>query len=569
MASMLLVQIVLLTVVIGSLCVYLVTQTVSSNLRQYEANHLEQLGQEIAQDALQMMIDRYRDVSFARGLIETELQHSDAATQRNVLERLQKNLHSFSWLGIVATNGRVEVGTQTLLEGKNLTGRDWFEGGLKQPVFIGGAHPGTLLGNYLKNSDGAPLYLLDIAMPIRDTHGNVVRVLGSHLNWKMIEEMIRNNIDKHLITQGLAATIINRKGQILFDTAGQVGTINPQTIQTNGISDVTWLDQKQYFTIRTDVVGNAPFDHLGWSIIVRKPMADVLEKLASMRHQVIIGSFIVGLLFSLLGLLAVRRVTRPLQKLVTYLDAFAANKPLPSDASLIGGTLEVNKLDDAFINMAQQVRAQTESLRETQLEIVRTLGRASEFRDNETGNHVTRMSLCCERLALLVGYSPENAEILRMASQMHDVGKIGIPDHILLKPGRFTDEERKIMEQHCEIGGRILSGQNNSTLIVLARSLALTHHEKWDGTGYPNKLKGEEIPIGGRITAICDVFDALLSERPYKQPWPLEKVISFFEEQSGKHFDPALAALLLAHIQDFKTILEQYRDPTEATALPL
>jgi putative two-component system response regulator len=163
----------------------------------------------------------------------------------------------------------------------------------------------------------------------------------------------------------------------------------------------------------------------------------------------------------------------------------------------------------------------------------------------------------------LAGWDATAAETLRLASQMHDVGKIGIPDHILLKPGRFDAAERAIMERHSEIGARILAGID-TPLTVMARTVALTHHEKWDGSGYPNALAGEEIPREGRIAAICDVFDALLSSRPYKDGWPLDKVVNFMGEQAGKHFDPDLIAIFLAHLDDFIAIRHRFQDDADA-----
>lgn len=185
------------------------------------------------------------------------------------------------------------------------------------------------------------------------------------------------------------------------------------------------------------------------------------------------------------------------------------------------------------------VRERTREVRETQLQIIERLGRAGEYRDEETGMHVLRMSHACHQLALAAGLNSVTAEMILYATPMHDVGKIGIPDHILLKPGKLDPEERKIIETHVAIGGDII-GEHGSELLKTARNVALYHHEKWNGSGYPHGLKGEEIPIEARIAAICDVFDALTSPRPYKEAWPMDKVLDFFKDQAGKHFDPRL-----------------------------
>ncbi|MBO8155581.1 MAG: response regulator [Bacillaceae bacterium] len=190
--------------------------------------------------------------------------------------------------------------------------------------------------------------------------------------------------------------------------------------------------------------------------------------------------------------------------------------------------------------LEQKVAERTKELQETQIEVIHRLIKASEYRDSDTGDHIIRMSILCEELAKAVGFSDREAQILRYASTMHDVGKIGIPDDILLKPGKLSDEEFRVMKEHTLIGAEILK-ESRSRLLQMAENIVLTHHERWDGSGYPNGLKGEEIPLEGRITAICDVFDALTSSRPYKEPWPLDKVIAEIENQKGKHFDPDVA----------------------------
>lgn len=206
-----------------------------------------------------------------------------------------------------------------------------------------------------------------------------------------------------------------------------------------------------------------------------------------------------------------------------------------------------------------QVRERTLQLAETQLEFIRQLGRAGEYRDNETGMHVLRMSMSCQALALATGHSEDFSELLLQASPMHDVGKIGVPDRILLKPGKFEADEWEIMKSHVEIGAEILSN-HPAEIIQLARSIALTHHEKWDGSGYPNNLAGEDIPIQGRIAALADVFDALTSERPYKKAWSIEDATSFIGEQSGRHFDPTLAAKFLEILPQILAIRAAHAD---------
>ena len=183
-----------------------------------------------------------------------------------------------------------------------------------------------------------------------------------------------------------------------------------------------------------------------------------------------------------------------------------------------------------------------DELRETRLQIVQRLGRAAEYKDNETGMHVIRMSHFSQLLALAAGCSPAWAEDLLNAAPMHDVGKIGIPDAVLRKPGPLDADEWATMRRHPEIGAEII-GEHPSGVLQLAREIALAHHEKWDGSGYPRGLAGEAIPLSARIVAIADVFDALTTRRPYKEPWPVQEAMNHIAAQAGKHFDPALVAL--------------------------
>lgn len=181
---------------------------------------------------------------------------------------------------------------------------------------------------------------------------------------------------------------------------------------------------------------------------------------------------------------------------------------------------------------------------ETRLQVIQRLGLAAEYKDNETGLHVIRMSHYACILARAAGWSEQRAQELLHAAPMHDIGKIGIPDHILRKPGKFDDHEWEIMKSHVEIGVRII-GEHDSGLLAVARRIVSGHHEKWDGSGYPQGLRETAIPIEARIVAIADVFDALTSERPYKKAWSVEDACALLVEQKGHHFEPRLVDLFL------------------------
>lgn len=216
-------------------------------------------------------------------------------------------------------------------------------------------------------------------------------------------------------------------------------------------------------------------------------------------------------------------------------------------------------LYDQNRELARQVRERTAELFNTRQQIIRRLGRAAEFRDNETGNHIIRMSHFCRLIGTAAGLGEKTVEILYNASPMHDVGKIGIPDHILLKQGKLDDDEWAIMRQHPQIGAEII-GQHADELLQTAWMIALCHHEKWDGSGYPNGLKGEDIPLLARIAALADVFDALTTARPYKKAWSVEDAVDFIESQAGSHFDPGLIEPFKRVLPDMLRIREEFSD---------
>ena len=197
--------------------------------------------------------------------------------------------------------------------------------------------------------------------------------------------------------------------------------------------------------------------------------------------------------------------------------------------------------------LEETVAERTEELRRTHLEIVRRLAQAAEWHDDTTGRHVSRMSRLAYRLALAAGMSAEQAEMLLQASALHDIGKIGIPDRVLLKPGKLDADEWELMKTHTTIGAQLLSG-SNSEVIQMAERIALTHHERWDGKGYPHGLHGVDIPFEARICTIADVFDALVSERPYKHAWSVPDALEEIQRMSGSAFEPKLVEAFMREV---------------------
>lgn len=209
--------------------------------------------------------------------------------------------------------------------------------------------------------------------------------------------------------------------------------------------------------------------------------------------------------------------------------------------------------------LAEQVEMATEQIIAREQETLLCLAKAGEYRDEETGNHVIRMAKYSRQIAEELGMTEEECDLLEYAAPMHDIGKIGIPDGILLKPGKLNSEEWEIMQQHAEIGHDILV-DSESRYMQMGAVIALTHHEKFDGSGYPKGLEGAAIPLVGRVVAVADVYDALVSARPYKMAWPVEEALDYLKQQSGKHFDPECVNAFLKRFDKIKNIELKYAD---------
>jgi len=217
---------------------------------------------------------------------------------------------------------------------------------------------------------------------------------------------------------------------------------------------------------------------------------------------------------------------------------------------------------DELQQRLQEVEDLQKEIEETQREVVFTMGAIGESRSKETGQHVKRVAEYSKILASYYGLPEWEAEMLKQASPMHDIGKVAIPDSVLNKPGRFNDEERKIMDTHAQLGYDMLA-HSDRPLLKCAATVAYEHHEKYNGTGYPRKLKGQQIHIYGRITAMADVFDALGSDRCYKKAWDDERIFKLFKEERGEHFDPDLVDIFFEHLDEFLAIRESLKDVFE------
>jgi len=216
-------------------------------------------------------------------------------------------------------------------------------------------------------------------------------------------------------------------------------------------------------------------------------------------------------------------------------------------------------LADRAAWLAEKVAEATSEILDREHEMISRLSRAAEFRDPETGAHIQRMSNYSHLIAMQLRLPQVEQELILRAAPMHDIGKIAIPDHILLKPGRLDDAELTIMKTHAQKGYEILRG-SRSNLLDVAAVIAHSHHEKFDGSGYPRGLKGENIPLHGRIVAVADVFDALTTERPYKHAWELDRAVEFLHAGAGSHFDPLCVAAFITRLDDALVIRDSFQD---------
>ena len=221
------------------------------------------------------------------------------------------------------------------------------------------------------------------------------------------------------------------------------------------------------------------------------------------------------------------------------------------------------RLADHAASLAREVELATREIRERERETVMSLVKAAGYRDFETGAHISRVGHYAHVIAQGLQLSAQDQALILDAAAMHDIGKVGIPDHILLKPGRLDEEEMQIMRQHASLGHELLKG-SSSRLLQAGATIALGHHEKFDGTGYPQGLRGQDIPLFSRIVAVADVFDALTSARPYKSPWSLDAAATYLREQRGLHFDPQCVDVFLAAWAQVKAIRQRFADEPQA-----
>ena len=384
----------------------------------------------------------------------------------------------------------------------------------------------------------------------------------------VVREMMQNQPDLTM------AVVLDHSGRIkghsdvrqLGQTLPMLDSLQPYPTVAVLRGDETMLANDQVIAAR--VPSRFPGGEVVGTVLVAQDIDHINQILSANRTEVGLLAAALSLVGVLLALVFVRRALSPLDILRAGLERIGRGD-LDSPIKLRNAT-ELGLLADAIDNMAEDLKFSQAENQAKELEIIATqkdiiciMGEAVESRSLETGQHINRVADGSALLGKLAGLSTDECELLRMAAPMHDVGKIGIPDAVLNKPGKLTPDEYKLMQTHAQLGYNILS-QSKRPILKAAAIVALEHHEKWDGSGYPRGLAGEDIHIFGRVVAIIDVFDALASNRCYREAMPMAKALQIITDGYGKHFDPRLLDLFLENLALF--CLEMGHRPNDEEA---
>jgi len=366
-------------------------------------------------------------------------------------------------------------------------------------------------------------------------------------------------------------TITDHKGKIVGSpVSGRLGATRKSDQPTTDVAEGTIREGEKMYMAAGNLVVEVPIHranagNLG-AVVLAYDTHFIDRKIQASRNSqlrimltLLVGAMIVAA--SLMSLLF-----RPLSRVRSGLERIGKGDlatPIPvrdiTEMGLLAST--VNTLAGQLKLSQAMTKARETEVIETQKEVVITLGQVVENRSMETANHTVRVGDMSYELAVLAGLDPDEAELIRMASPMHDVGKIGIPDKVLNKPGKLTPEEYAVIQTHAEIGYSILA-KSERPILKAAAIIAQQHHEKWDGSGYPRGLRGETIHIYGRIVALVDVFDAISCDRVYRKAMPLPKALDIIKSGRGRHFDPDLVDLFMANLDRFLAVRERYQDLT-------
>lgn len=390
---------------------------------------------------------------------------------------------------------------------------------------------------------------------------------------RAMEESFRSYAVSLLKSKTESIIIFNSKGDLVMRIGlkdytldnSEVFADSPSNEALNINLDPGWFRDELLGESRVGVAYEfTPFD---WTVTVTELQSSFFTDIQKIRNMHIAILIVASLVLIVLISVSIGHVIRPVERLTAAIVHITDTMDLSKRVDVEFAD-EIGRLAHRFNNMITSLQGNYKQLQKTseaekkarkmavdrESETLFILGRVSDYRDEDTGEHLKRIGSLSELLSRLLGQTKEQQNLIRYSAPLHDIGKIGIPDSILLKPGRLTEEEFSQMKQHTVLGYELLKHSNSSYLKEGAH-IALTHHEKWNGTGYPNRLSGENIPITGRIVSIVDVFDALTSKRPYKEAWTYQRALDLILEERGKHFDPQLVDLFAKYFSDFTALL--------------
>jgi putative two-component system response regulator len=552
----------LLLLVLAALTTWQVNTAGEKELRLREAQMLGDTARSMATQLAVVLDERHADLDGLRDLLEHDFSQAEPAQRRALLGRTLAAHRHFTWLGVTDATGHIVLSTSASHEGESAQGQDWYETARRDQTYYGSLHPARP-GEPAPGAfqfDARSTRMFDIALPLRaatsgtnSARGAVIGVLGSQLDESLMADVMAQALASRDGPHPLGAAVIDAKGDILYDSLGQLGSVGElPPMQDRGadapfgsdaphMGEAMWpgsRDESYFVSAPVPAALTSAATQLQWRVVVRSDAAQLHASVSQLHWRVALVCLSVGLVFAVIGALLLRGTTRSLQELVDDMRRFAitGEPPAPRQA---GRITEIDRLHGSLLAMTHHVALQRRALADSQRQMVQALARAGEYRDNDTGQHVLRMSHCAGRLAELAGLDASAVEQIRLAAQLHDLGKIGIPDAVLLKRGRIDEAERAIVRRHPEIGAGILAGFD-APLLALARTVAYTHHERWDGGGYPAGLAGTDIPLSGRIVAVVDVFDALTMDRCYRPAFGDAQALAMLVEGRGSQFDPEL-----------------------------
>ncbi|PRR81360.1 HD domain-containing phosphohydrolase [Clostridium vincentii] len=432
--------------------------------------------------------------------------------------------------------------------------------------------PNQLIEIYNETKDDNYKYNYTI---VKDLNGNfqvaIDSIIKNHITGEEIGTLILTFKDSYIsdickqleIGEDADVLIMDSKGKIVSSNDESKAPINKEYLEKTLIQKVIENNELKQHSFSMDILGEKRLvaynriTNCDWFIVSTIPYTYLQEESKSLMLSIIfIG--LVCLIFAIpLSFIISFSISRPLSRLKKHMNEVQMGK---LDIELSDNNSdEIAEISTGFNDMISSIRLLIKDNIDTQNEIVYKLGAVTEARSQETGNHIKRVAQYSKLIALKYGIPEKEADIVRIASTLHDVGKISIPDNILLKPGKLTVEEFEIMKTHAVIGNEILSNSNKKVLKI-ASIIALEHHERYDGTGYPRGISGDKIGIYSRIVSLTDVFDALATDRVYKKKWEFTKIVEYIKKQRGKQFDPKIVDIFLANLDEIKIIQNNLSD---------